>query len=105
MVLTHVHWHVRTQVRTFQQLQLHRELFASMYGVRLRFVNGIAPTSVPINPQRMMELWDYEGSLSHQERRAIQAALRREVIRRRDQLQVRATQLSVTLLGLPVFPM
>jgi hypothetical protein len=54
------------QARVFQQMLLHRELFATLYGRRLKFVRGIAPSSVPVNPQRLLELWDYEGSLSAQ---------------------------------------
>lgn len=55
---------MHAQARTFQQLQLHRELFVTLYGLRLKFMCGIAPTSVPVNPQRLLELWDYEGSLT-----------------------------------------
>lgn len=70
---------VSFQARVFQQLQLHRELFVDMYGRRLRFVNGIHPTSVPVDPQRLLELWDYEGSLSTSERVAIQVGSTRSM--------------------------
>ncbi|KAG1666911.1 hypothetical protein FOA52_005971 [Chlamydomonas sp. UWO 241] len=67
--------------RTFQQLQLHVELYRVMYGQRRHLMSGLFPTSVPVNPHKVLEMWDYEGSLTSQERRLIEGALRREVCR------------------------
>jgi hypothetical protein len=53
-----------SQTHTLQQLHLHRELFGVMYGRRSRAVVKGAPLTIPINPTRKMEMWDYEGSLS-----------------------------------------
>ncbi|KAL6764938.1 hypothetical protein V8C86DRAFT_3022064, partial [Haematococcus lacustris] len=85
--MTHNACLVHKLARVYQQQLLHRDLFATLYGTRMKFVRGLAPDSVPVNPQRLLELWDYEASLSAQERSTIQAALRREVGRRRDMAQ------------------
>ena len=54
------------QARTFQILQLHTELFCTLYGKQRKFVQGMAGHThmAVINPQRLLEMWDYEGSLS-----------------------------------------
>lgn len=54
------------QGSVYKQLQLHADLYTVMYGVLQKYVAGVAPSSVPVNPQRLLELWDYEGSLSAQ---------------------------------------
>eukprot|EP00955_Chlamydomonas_euryale_P104053 365535-Chlamydomonas_euryale.AAC.89 len=62
-------------------MQLHIELFTVMYGQRRCQMRGLFPQHVPVDAQRVLEVWDYEGNLSEHERTLINGALRREVCR------------------------
>eukprot|EP00798_Chlamydomonas_sp_ICE-L_P021453 gene21454-28423_t len=71
---------VHKMSQVFLKLQLHLELVHVMYGPRHRQrMLGISPTSMPVNPEKLIALWDYEGGLSVAERQVIEGALRREV--------------------------
>ena len=53
------------QSRVFQMLQVHLEMYHVMYAPGRRHqLRGLFPAQVPIDPQRLMQLWDYEGSLT-----------------------------------------
>ncbi len=58
----------RAQAMVLQMQHVHREMYARLYGPKGWLVRGAPPALVPVNPQRLLELWDYEGQLSEQVR-------------------------------------
>jgi hypothetical protein len=52
------------QAMVFKMQHVHREMFSTLYGSKPWLVRTTAPKEVPVNPQKLLEQWDYEGSLT-----------------------------------------
>ena len=55
---------------SFCQTILHLSAVILLFLSRPK-VRGQFPQHVPVNPQKVLELWDYEGSLTHQVRKSL----------------------------------
>ncbi|WIA22151.1 hypothetical protein OEZ85_004487 [Tetradesmus obliquus] len=84
---------VHKLARTAELLQLHTELRRTLFGSSSVLARSILPSAIPLDLLKFLKLWDYEGGLSPADRRIIDDALTREVVRVHRQLQHAAIQL------------
>lgn len=52
------------QARVFQQQRVHTELISTLYGSKAWMMAARLPRSAPVNPDKLLQLWDYEGGLT-----------------------------------------
>ncbi|GAX74176.1 hypothetical protein CEUSTIGMA_g1625.t1 [Chlamydomonas eustigma] len=72
---------VHKMSRLYLQMQIHLELKQLMFSTKRHLLHVPFLQPDPAQPLRLVDMWDYEGSLNQQERYLIEGALRREVSR------------------------